>query len=220
MTGPAAVPAVFEGVATRVTESRPVRPSQHRLEQGSLPGNARSCFTGLRQPSWPNDSNAPVRPHIRTGALFITEIETTTCRRSEPIPQSTLAPSRRDANRRAGSRLTQQPGWLCHSERAASITCCASMPSSFITSVPGALRPKRWRPTTLPSSPTYCDQISGTPASIATRRRHASGRTSSRYFPAGARSVRSRASRRRACPRPVPSPPRTHAAVRSRRKAE
>ena len=41
------------------------------------------------------------------------------------------------------------------SDFAASITCCASMPNSFITSAPGALRPKRCRPITFPSRPTY-----------------------------------------------------------------
>ena len=41
------------------------------------------------------------------------------------------------------------------------MTCWASMPNSFMTSSPGALRPKRCRPMILPSSPTYCDQSLG-----------------------------------------------------------
>ncbi len=45
---------------------------------------------------------------------------------------------------------------------------------------PGALMPKRLMPTIFPSSPTYCDQICGTPASIATRLRHSLGKTSAR----------------------------------------
>jgi len=42
-----------------------------------------------------------------------------------------------------------------HNDFAASTTCAASMPRSFITSVPGALKPNSRSPTTLPSRPTY-----------------------------------------------------------------
>jgi hypothetical protein len=42
-----------------------------------------------------------------------------------------------------------------HNDFAASTTCAASMPRSFITSAPGALKPNSRSPTTLPSRPTY-----------------------------------------------------------------
>ena len=54
------------------------------------------------------------------------------------------------------------------------------MPSTFITSAPGADSPKRSMPMLIPSSPTYLAQVDGTIASIDTRRRHDSGRTSAR----------------------------------------
>ena len=53
------------------------------------------------------------------------------------------------------SRLTLQSPQRLRSDFAASITCCASMPRSFMTSGPGALKPNWCSPTTFPSSPTY-----------------------------------------------------------------
>lgn len=57
----------------------------------------------------------------------------------------------------------------------ASTTASALMPSSFMAMPPGALRPKRSMPTTLPSRPTYLLQRPVTPASMATRLRHEGG---------------------------------------------
>jgi hypothetical protein len=63
---------------------------------------------------------------------------------------------------------------------AAATTASAVMPSSFITVLPGALRPKRSMPRILPSVPTYFHHSAVTPASMAMRLVQDGGRTSSR----------------------------------------
>mmetsp|Transcript_130491 Transcript_130491/g.194283 ORF Transcript_130491/g.194283 Transcript_130491/m.194283 type:complete len:216 (+) Transcript_130491:134-781(+) len=57
----------------------------------------------------------------------------------------------------------------------------AVMPSSDMTMSPGAEKPKRSTPTTLPSRPTYLYHMLVTPASMATRLVHDLGRTSCLY---------------------------------------
>ena len=92
------------------------------------------------------------------------------------------------------------------------------MPSSFITVAPGALMPKRLMPMTAPSRPTYSIQVTGTVASMATRRRQDFGSTSSLYA-CGWRSNRSKHGMLTTrVPRAErPRRPSSHAGVRCRR---
>lgn len=82
---------------------------------------------------------------------------------------------------RSRERLTPLvPGRRRYRLFTASTTAVAVIPSSLITVPPGALRPKRSIPSTLPFSPTYFHQRPVTPASIATRFLQVRGRISSR----------------------------------------